>query len=95
MDTIHITEISILPIKPRNGLIAFANCVVNNSIFIGSIAIYTSVSNPGDYRLVYPSKRLTNGKEINVFHPIHREAGELFSKAIIGKFKELMFTEEE
>ena len=53
------------------------------------------LSKLGEYRLVFPSKKILNGKEINIFYPIHRESGELLSKAIIGKFKELMLTEEE
>lgn len=90
METIHISEIQIIPIKPKDGLVAFASCVINESLYIGNIAIYTSPSKPGGFRLVYPSKTLPNGKEINCVHPINKEAGELISKAIIGKFKEII-----
>jgi DNA-binding cell septation regulator SpoVG len=40
--------------------------------------------------LVYPSKILPNGKEINCVHPINKHAGDLISDAIIGKFREII-----
>jgi len=90
MKELRISEVQIIPVNPKDGLIAFASCVINNSIYIGSIAIYTSPSKPDDFRLVFPSKTLPNGKEINIFHPINKKSGELISKAIIGKFREVM-----
>lgn len=89
MSELEITEIQILPIKPREGLVAFASCVINESLYIGNIALYTSASNPDGFRLVYPSKILPNSKEINCVHPINKNAGNLISKAIIEKFIEI------
>lgn len=86
-----ISEIQIIPVKPKDGLVAFASCVINNSLYIGNIAIYTSPTNTEGYRLVYPLKVLTNGKEINCVHPITKEAGETIAKSIINKFKEFKF----
>ncbi len=90
MSELEITEIQILPIKPKDGLVAFASCVINNSLYIGNIALYTSASNPDDFRLVYPSKILPYGKEINCVHPINKNAGDLISNAIIEKFKKII-----
>jgi DNA-binding cell septation regulator SpoVG len=90
MNSLEISEIQIVPVKPRDGLVAFASCVINRSLYIGSIAIYTSPSNADGFRLVYPSKLLINGKEINCVHPINKEAGEIISAAIIGRFKEIV-----
>jgi DNA-binding cell septation regulator SpoVG len=90
MNSLEISEIQVIPIKPRDGLVAFVSCVVNSSLYIGSIAIYSSPSNASGFRLVYPSKVLLNGKEINCVHPINRAAGENLSTAIIGKFIEIV-----
>ena len=90
MSELYISEIQIIPVKPRDGLVAFACCVVNNALYIGNIAIYTFPTNPEGYRLVYPVKVLPNGKEIHCVHPINKGAGELISKAIIGKFREII-----
>jgi len=85
-----ISEIQIVPIKPKDGLVAFASCVINDSFYIGNIAIYTSYNCPNGYRLVYPSKVLANGKEVNCVHPINRDAGEVISKAIISRFQQII-----
>lgn len=90
MIELFISEIQIIPIKPRNGLVAFASCIINDSFYLGNIAIYTSPSNPEGFRLVYPSKTLPNGKDINVFHPINKQSGRIISEAIIKKFKEII-----
>jgi DNA-binding cell septation regulator SpoVG len=90
MSELEISEIQIVPVKPKDGLVAFASCVINRSLYLGSIAVYSSPSSPDGFRLVYPSKVLLNGKEINCVHPINREAGENISTAIIGKFKEIV-----
>ncbi len=86
---ITLSEIQILPVKPRNGLIAFASFVLNESFYVGNIAIYTT-PNGLDYRLVYPLKILSNGKSINIFHPITKEAGEVVRLAITEKYNSLI-----
>lgn len=85
-----ISEIQIIPVKPKDGLLAFASCVINNSLYVGNIAIYTSPTNPQGYRLVYPLKILPNGKEISCVHHINKETGGTIAKFIIGKFKEFI-----
>jgi stage V sporulation protein G len=89
MHNIDISEINIVPIKPKEGLLAFASCVLNNQYFIGNIAIYASLDG-GNFRLVYPTKLLSNGKQISCFHPINRETGEALRKAISKKYEELI-----
>ena len=83
---LKISEIQIIPIKPKNGMVAFASCVVNGALYIGNIAIYSSPSRLCGYRLVYPSKILPTGKEIKCVHPINKKTGECFSRAILEKF---------
>lgn len=90
MSELVVTEIQIIPVKPKDGLMAFASCVVNNQFYIGNIAVYTSPSSPDGYRLVYPIKVLSNGKEINCVHPINKETGETVKKAIICKYENLL-----
>ena len=90
MEKIQASEVQIIPVKPKEGLVAFASCVINNALYIGNIAVYTSQSTQSGFRLVYPVKILPNGKEVNCVHPINREAGELISKAIIGKFRDII-----
>jgi len=90
MNELVISEIQIIPVKPKDGLVAFASCVVNNSLYIGNIAIYTSPNNLEGYRLVYPLKVLPNGKEINCVHPINKDAGEAIANSIIRSYEDLI-----
>jgi len=46
MSDLYISEIQIIPVKPKDGLVAFSSCVINNFLYIGNIGIYTSLSNP-------------------------------------------------
>jgi len=90
MKILTIKEIQIIPVRPNNGLIAFASCVINNQFYIGDIAIHTSFSRPRGYRLVYPAKVLVNGKRMNCVYPINKETAELIENSIITKYEELV-----
>lgn len=85
-----ITEISIIPIKPKDGLVALASCVLDNKIYLGSIGIYSKLS--GGYRLTYPNKKLGENA-INLYHPITKETGEAIEKSITEKYEELVLKE--
>lgn len=79
-----ISEVNIEFVKPANGLIGFASLVINESLYISSIAIHKKL-NEDNYRLTYPSK----GK-FAIFHPINRNTSDLIEKAVFSKLKEVM-----
>lgn len=89
MSELVVSEIQIIPVLPKNGLIAFVSCVINNQLSLNNIALYTRPDGNG-YRLVYPSKILPNGKQINSVYPINKEAGETIKTMIVNKFEELL-----
>lgn len=82
-----ISEIQILPIKPQNGIVAFASLVLNDSLYLGSIAVMTRIQ--GGYRLIYPTKKI-GIKSFNIYHPICKEFAELIEEEVIKKFEEVM-----
>ena len=82
-----ITETQIIPIKPRNGLVAFASVVIENSLYLGSIGVYTRIDGTG-YRITYPTKKIGN-RDINIFHPINSETSKTIEEAIISKTEEI------
>ena len=82
----YVSEVNITPIKPQDGLIAFASVVVNESLYLGSIAIYTRPD--GSYRLLYPTKKLGD-RLVNLFHPICRETSKQIEDAIFKKCEEI------
>ncbi len=90
MNTFEIAEVNILPVKPQNGLVAFASMIINNRLYVGNIAVYTSPTAKDGFRLVYPEKVLPNGKRINCVYPITQEAGEVIKKAVIERYLGLM-----
>jgi len=103
MIPIIIDEITILPVRPTvKGLVAFSSCIVkfqpslkiNFQLSLNSIAIYTRPDGSG-YRLLYPSRTLSNGKTISIFFPINKETGAAIEQAIISKLNEIIKKSEE
>ncbi len=82
-----ISEIQIFPIKPQNGLVAFASFVLNENLYLGSIGIITRPE--GGYRLLYPTKKV-GIRNINLFHPINKLFAENIEKEVIAKFEDVM-----
>lgn len=83
----QLSEIQIIPIKPKDGLVAFDSFVLDNNLYLGSIGIVTRLE--GGYSLVYPTKKVGN-RSINIFHPINREFADAIEKEVIEKFEEVM-----
>jgi len=79
-----ISEIQIEFIKPRDGLIGFASFVIDENIYISSVAIHAKLNGDG-YRLTYPSKG-----NFTICHPINKQASQEIETAIFGKLKNVM-----
>ena len=88
MKEIVISEIQIIPIKPRNGLLAFCSFVINNHFYVGDVAIYSRLD--GGYRLVYPAKVLISGIKVNCFHPLNSVVASEIEKQVTNAFLELI-----
>ena len=88
MKTMKITEIQILPIKPKDGLVAFASFVLDGNVYLGSIGIHKKLDGRG-FRITYPTKKVAD-KDFHIFHPINRQASEEIEEAIILKAEEIM-----
>lgn len=81
-----ISEVQIVPIKAKEGLVGFASFVYRNSLYLGSIGIHTRPQ--GGYRLTYPTRKGTNGN-FNIFHPINKEVASEIENAVIAKFEDV------
>lgn len=90
MNGLSVSKIQITPIRPKDGLVAFTSAVINDHLAIGNIAIFTSPSSSDGFRLVYPTKISSTGKQLNCFCPITKEAGDALHKAIIDEYKRLL-----
>ena len=81
-----VSEVNIVPIKPNNGLVAFASIVIDKSLYLGSIGVHSRLD--GTFRITYPTKRL-GSKELNLYHPINKDVGNLIEQAVITKCEQL------
>ena len=82
----NISEINIVPIKPKDGLLGFASFVIDRKFYVGSVAIFSRLDG-GGIRLSYPKKG-----QIDCVHPISQKAGEIITEAIQRRFNELKET---
>ena len=82
-----IKNVTITPVAPYNGLIAFASLTLDDDILLGSIAVYRKLD--GGLRLLYPSKRVKD-KDATVFHPLNRETSRLIENAIFEECKNVL-----
>lgn len=82
-----LSEVQIIPIKPQNGLVAFASLVLDNNLYLGSIGIITRPN--GGYRLVYPTKKVVD-RNLNIFYPINKEFAQLVEDEVIKQLEEVM-----
>jgi len=85
--TAKISEVQIVPIRPKDGLMGFASFVLDDCLYLGSIGIMTRPE--GGYRLTYPTKAI-GIKSLNVFYPINKTFAQEVEKAIINRFEEVM-----
>jgi len=88
--TNRLSEVQIIPIKPQNGLVAFASFVLDGSLYLGSIGIVTRPN--GGYRLVYPTKKVAN-RNLNIFYPINKEFAQLVENEVVNQLEEVMKNE--
>ncbi len=80
----YVSEVNIEIVKPQNGLVGFANIVIESNIYLSGIAIYKKLNAEG-YRLLYPKK---NG--FSLFHPINKETSVAIEEAIFSKLKSVI-----
>lgn len=81
-----VSSINIFPVKPKDGLIAFASVVIDGSIYLSSIAIYTRPD--GSYRLLYPTKKVGD-RSMDIFHPINKTASKQIEDSIFKRCNEI------
>lgn len=75
-----VNSVNIKFIKPHNGLIGFATVVVDNNLYLSSIAIFERMD--GTYRLQYPTKKIGYGREVHAFAPINQITNKILEEAV-------------
>jgi DNA-binding cell septation regulator SpoVG len=72
----------------RDGLVAWASCIVGDSIALHNIAVRRG--RDGGLFLTYPARQSSSGARHSYFNPIHREAGEVLRGAVVQAVEELL-----
>lgn len=81
-----ISEIQIVPVKPKDGLVAFVSFTYDHAFYFASIGIYTRPQ--GGYRLTYPTRKSPTCS-LPLFHPINREIASIIEAAVISKYEDI------
>lgn len=88
MKAVKITKLEINLIKPNQGLIGFANIVLEDQFFVGSIGVHSKLNGKG-YRLTYPSRKVGD-QNITIFHPVTLELSKIIEEAIEAQISKLL-----
>lgn len=78
-----VSEVYVTPVKPTDGLVAFASCVIDGQLYIGSLGVHQRLDGTG-YRITYPTKKI-GSRQLNYFHPVNKDTGRVIEQAIIAK----------
>ena len=77
----RVTATHVYPVTPHNGLVAFANVVLDGALNLCGIGVYERMDGTG-YRLTYPLK----GKSY-AFHPLTPALSKAIEQAVCEKVK--------
>jgi len=83
-----VTEVDIAFVKPKDGLIAFASLVLDDTLYLSGIAIHRKLDGSG-HRLTYPTRKISAGK-LSLFHPIRRPLGQAIERAVLDKLNDVV-----
>lgn len=82
-----ITKVELLPIQPRDGLMAFACIELDDQFYISSIGVHKKRNGSG-YRITYPTRKVGD-QNLTICHPTHPNLSREIEQAISEKAKEL------
>ena len=84
----QVTEVEIVFVKSKDGMIGFASLVVDNQLYLSGIAIHRKLVGSG-YRLTYPTRKVGEA-QFSLFHPIRKPIGLAIERAIFDKLKNVV-----
>ena len=85
-----VSGIQIVPLPtPNDGQCAFVSFDLDGKYRVNNVAIHSDLKNR-DFRLTFPTKRLSNGSQIPIFYPTNKETGEVIRQAVVEKYLNLL-----
>ena len=85
---IRISQVEVVPFRPKAGHLGFASCHINEQFYLGDIAIFSRPA--GGIRLGFPVKKLANGTTVDIFKPLNHEAEKTIEEAVSARYESLM-----
>lgn len=82
-----VTEVQILPVKPKEGLVGFASAVLDDKLYISGMGVH-KIKDGSGYRITYPEKLVGKAK-LGVYHPITKELGKALEQEVNKKCLEM------
>ncbi|MDP8218066.1 MAG: hypothetical protein P9M03_05015 [Candidatus Theseobacter exili] len=83
-----VTKTEIIPIPPSGGMIAIANVVIDDVVFLGSIGVHQRLDGKG-IRLTFPTKKAGKG-QISIFHPLDAKLHGQIQSSIEHQLKKVL-----
>lgn len=83
-----VTKIEIIPIHPRNGLLAFASIELDNVFYVSSIGIHKKLNERG-FRITYPTKKVGD-HSLTICHPMQASLSREIEREVCLKAQELL-----
>lgn len=87
MKPLEISQVEIIPFRPKDGHLGFASCVIDDKFYISDIALFSRPQ--GGIRLGYPIKTLSNGITLHIFKPLNRAIEAIIETAITEQYESL------
>lgn len=85
---LKISNVEIVPFRPRDGHLGFASVHINDQFYLGDIAIFSRPT--GGIRLGFPVKKLMNGSGVDICKPLNFETEKIVEEAIEEKYLLIM-----
>lgn len=83
-----IKKVEIVPIKPQEGLLAFASIEIDGLLYIGSIGVHKRRDGSG-YRITFPTRRVGD-HQLTICHPMTPDLSKEIESAITSKAEEVL-----
>lgn len=84
---VTVSSIQLVPVRPTDGLVAFATFVLDGKYSVAHVAIRTRLD--GGLRITFPTKILRTGKELPCFLPTSSEISRAIEEAVLAKYEAL------
>lgn len=83
-----VSQVEIIPIRPKEGLIGFATVEMDDQLLLHSIGIHRKKDGSG-YRLTYPTQSGQHERG-PLFHPITHELSKEIERLVFERVKNIL-----